>query len=178
MTRNQQPIIQNTSKNNIPLSVINVLQGVTNKQMLRTNTQMNPHVLRTNMTSSPMSPLSLNVSPMYSLPPSPNSYNSPAISPAQRERVMSPYSTPQSMSPVGQFQQYSPGSRIMSPVGVMQGRDPYFTNKMQPSPGFLHTPEIQILDSVTLTGTDFWPESDMMQGTNDLLAALDDVKLV
>ncbi|CAB3248811.1 unnamed protein product [Arctia plantaginis] len=178
MTGNQQPIIQNPSRNNIPLSVINVLQGFANKQMIRTNTQMNPHVLRTNMTSSPMSPLSLNVSPMYSLPSSPNSYNSPAISPAQRERVMSPYSTPQSMSPVGQFQQYSPGSRIMSPVGVMKGCDPYLTNKMQPSPGFLHTPEIQILNSVPLTVTDFWPESDMMQGTNDLLAALDDVKLV
>ncbi|XP_075982714.1 uncharacterized protein LOC142980965 isoform X2 [Anticarsia gemmatalis] len=182
MVRNQQQIPQPNHMNqrsNIPMSVINVLQGIPNKQMIRSNTPMN--VMRTNMNSSPMSPLSLNISPMYSLPSSPNSYNSynnsPAMSPAQRERVMSPYSTPQSLSPVGKFQQYSPGSRMMSPVGVLKGCDPYLTNKMQPSPGFLNTPEIQ-LDSVPLTN-DFWStESDMMQGTSDLLTALDDVKLV
>lgn len=133
--------------------------------------------MRTNI-SSPMSPLSLNVSPMYSLPSSPNSYASPAISPAQRDRVMSPYSTPQSLSPVGKFHQYSPGSRMMSPVGVMKDCDPYLTNKMQPSPGFLQTPDIMLESNVPLTTTDFWTESDMLQGTSDLLTALDDVKLV
>lgn len=172
MVRNQQPIMQNPNMNNIPLPVINLLQGMP-KQMLHSNTPMN--VIRSNI-SSPMSPLSLNVSPMYSLPSSPNSF-SPAMSPAQRERVMSPYST-QSLSPVGKFQQYSPGSRLMSPVGALKGCDPYLTNKMQPSPGFpLQTPDIMLESSVPLA-TDFWTESDMLQGTSDLLTALDDVKLV
>lgn len=63
----------------------------------------------------------------------------------------------------------------MSPVGVMKGCDPYLTTKMQPSPGFLQTPEIQL---EPINTNDFWTESDLMQGTSDLLAALDDVKLV
>ncbi|CAH0594106.1 unnamed protein product [Chrysodeixis includens] len=172
MVRNQQPIMQNPNMNAIPLPVINLLQGMP-KQMLHSNTAMN--VVRSNI-SSPMSPLSLNVSPMYSLPSSPNSF-SPAMSPAQRERVMSPYSS-QSLSPVGKFQQYSPGSRLMSPVGALKGCDPYLTTKMQPSPGFpLQTPDIMLESSVPLAA-DFWTESEMLQGTSDLLTALDDVKLV
>ncbi|KAF9419353.1 hypothetical protein HW555_004117, partial [Spodoptera exigua] len=172
----RQPVPQNNNMNNIPLPVINLLQGMPNKQMMRNNPQMN--VIRSNI-SSPMSPLSLNVSPMYSLPSSPNSFtHSPAMSPAQRDRVMSPY-TPQSMSPVGKFPQYSPGSRMVSPVGVMQGCDPYLTNKMQPSPNFpLQTPEIMLDNNVPLTTNDFWNESDIIQGASDLLTALDDVKLV
>nr|XP_021192033.2 LOW QUALITY PROTEIN: hypoxia-inducible factor 1-alpha [Helicoverpa armigera] len=177
LVRNPQTINQNANRNNIPLPVINLLQGIPNKPIIRSNTPMN-NVMRTNI-ASPMSPLSLNVSPMYSLPSSPNSYtHSPAMSPAQRDRVMSPYSTPQSMSPVGKFQQYSPGSRLMSPVGVMKGCDPYLTTKMQPSPGFpLQTTDIMLDSSAPLTTTDFWTESDMLQGTTDLLTALDDVKL-
>lgn len=148
----------------------------TKQQIIRNNTNMT--AMRTNI-SSPMSPLSLNVSPMYSLPSSPNSYtHSPAMSPAQRERVMSPYSTPQSLSPVGKFHQYSPGSRLMSPVGVMKGCDPYLCNKMQPSPGFLQTPEIMLESNGQMSTTDFWSEADMLQNTSDLLTALDDVKLV
>lgn len=174
MNRNLQQTNHNIIRSNIPMSVINVLQNVP-KHIIRTNTPINTQVFRSNMTPSPMSPLSLNISPMYSLPSSPNSYNSPAISPAQKERVMSPY-TPQSISPAGTYQQYSPASRIMSPVGIMNGCDPYLTNKMQTSPGFLQTPEIQ-LDSGPLS-TDYWSESDIMQGTNELLTALDDVKLV
>lgn len=176
MVRNPQQIPQNTNINNIPLPVINLLQGMqTKQQIIRNNTNMT--AMRTNI-SSPMSPLSLNVSPMYSLPPSPNSYtHSPAMSPAQRERVMSPYSTPQSLSPVGKFQQYSP-SRLMSPVGVMQGCDPYLSNKMQPSPVFLQTPEIMLEPTGPMSATDFWSEADLLQNTSDLLTALDDVKLV
>ncbi|KAJ8724059.1 hypothetical protein PYW07_008039 [Mythimna separata] len=172
MARNPHTIPQNTNINNIPLPVINLLQQ---QQIIRNNTNMT--AMRTNI-SSPMSPLSLNVSPMYSLPSSPNSYtHSPAMSPAQRERVMSPYSTPQSLSPVGKFQQYSPGSRLMSPVGVMKGCDPYLS-KMQPSPGFLQTPEIMLEANGQMSTNDFWSEADLLQNTSDLLTALDDVKLV
>ncbi|KAJ0173760.1 hypothetical protein K1T71_010909 [Dendrolimus kikuchii] len=158
--------------NSLPLPVINI-QSVPNTPTMHANTPIH-QVIRTSM-NSPMSPLSLNVgSPMYSLPSSPNSY-SPAMSPAHRERVMSPY-TPQSMSPVGKFHQvYSPG-RLLSPVGVIQGCDPYL-NKMQPSPGFpLQTSDMLLDPNMSLTSTDFWNESDMMQ-TSDLLTAFDDVKL-
>ncbi|XP_050551328.1 hypoxia-inducible factor 1-alpha isoform X9 [Spodoptera frugiperda] len=176
----RQPIPQNKQQNmnNIPIPVINLLQDMQHKQMMRNNAPIISSVIRSNI-SSPMSPLSLNVSPMYSLPSSPNSYtHSPAMSPAQRERVMSPY-TPQSMSPVGKFQQYSPGSRMVSPVGVMQGCDPYLNNKMQHSPNFpLQAPEIMLDNNVPLTTNDFWSETDIIQGASDLLTALDDVKLV
>lgn len=176
LVRNPQAIPQ-TNINNIPLPVINLLQGMHTKPQIIRNNAPNMTAMRTNI-SSPMSPLSLNVSPMYSLPSSPNSYtHSPAMSPAQRERVMSPYSTPQSLSPVGKFQQYSPCSRLMSPVGVMQGCDPYLS-KMQPSPGFLQTPEILLETNGQMPTTDFWSEADMLQNTSDLLTALDDVKLV
>lgn len=176
----RQPIPQNKQQNmnNIPIPVINLLQDMQHKQMMRNNAPIISSVIRSNI-SSPMSPLSLNVSPMYSLPSSPNSYtHSPAMSPAQRERVMSPY-TPQSMSPVGKFQQYSPGSKMVSPVGVMQGCDPYLNNKMQHSPNFpLQAPEIMLDNNVPLTTNDFWSETDIIQGASDLLTALDDVKLV
>lgn len=121
-----------------------------------------------------MSPLSLNISsPMYSLP------SSPAMSPAQRERVMSPYSTPQSMSPVGKFNQYSP-NRLLSPASIIQGSDPYLTTKMQPSPSFPLANNDLLLDSnisnVQLPSSDFWSDPEIMQ-TSDLLTAFDDVKL-
>lgn len=163
---------QNTNNiNNIPLPVINLLQGMPTNQQMVCNSNINMTAMRTNI-SSPMSPLSLNVSPMY--PSSPNSYtHSPAMSPAQR--VMSPY-TPQSLSPAGTFQQYSPASRLMSPV--MQGCDPYLSNKMQPSPSFLQTPELMLESNGQLNTTDFWSEADMLQNTSDILTALDDVKLV
>lgn len=165
--RNQIPT------NSIPLPVINI-QSMPNKPLMRATAPM--HQVIRSTTNSPMSPLSLNVgSPMYSLPSSPNSY-SPGMSPAHRERVMSPY-TPQSLSPVGKFHQvYSPG-RLLSPVGVIQGCDPYLNNKMQASPGFpLQTSDILLDSSMPLNSSDFWNETDMMQ-TSDLLTAFDDVKL-
>lgn len=166
---------------NIQIPVIN-LQAVPNKQILRTTPNVtNINMLRTSianqiapLTSNAMSPLSLNIgSPMYSLPSSPNTPSySPAMSPAQRDRIYSAYSTPQSLSPVGRYQQ-SPRSQLVSPTGVMQGGDPYLNNKMQPSPTYLQS---ELLLDSTLT-TDFWTEPEL-QGTTDLLTAFDDVKLV
>lgn len=160
------------NRNNIPIPVINI-QNVQNKQMLL------PNMPQTNLNTNVMCPLSVNInSPMYSLPPSPNTY-SPVMSPAQRDRVLSPYSTPQSMSPVGKFNQmYSPGSRLVSPVGIMHAGDPYLTNKMQPSPNFPFQPGELILDtSAPMPSPDFWGDTEMLQGTNELLMAFDDVKL-
>lgn len=164
--------------NSIPMPTINIIQTGPNKHIMSTNTPIT-QVMRTN---SPMSPLSLNIgSPVYSLPSSPSSYNSPAMSPAQRDRVvMSPYSTPQLLSPVGKFHQvYSPGSRVVSPVGVIQGCDPYLTTKMQPSPGFqMQSTDMLLNSNVGLNTSDYWNDADMLQGTSDLLTAFDDVKLV
>ncbi|KOB69559.1 putative hypoxia-inducible factor 1 alpha [Operophtera brumata] len=191
---------QNINKNAIP--IINIMQAVPNKQAMRTNSPIN-QVIRSSITSlgSPMSPLSLNIgspnmyslpsspamspaqrervmspySPKYSLPPSPNSYSS--MSPAQRDRVMSPY-TPRSMSPVGKYQVYSPGSRMLSPTGLIQGSDPYLTTKMQASPGITLQHNELLLDTNVQLSPGFWPDSEMLQGTSDLLTAFDDVKLV
>lgn len=188
---------QSLDKNVIPM--INIIQAVPNSQIMRTISPIN-QVLRTSI-GSPMSPLSLNIgspnmyslpsspamspaqrdrvmspySPKYSLPSSPVSY-SPAMSPAQRERVASPY-TPQSMSPVGKYQVYSP-NRLLSPAGVIHGNDPYLTTKMQASPNLALQHNELLLDSnVQLTSSDFWPDPEIMQGTCDLLTAFDDVKL-
>ncbi|XP_049877924.1 hypoxia-inducible factor 1-alpha isoform X2 [Pectinophora gossypiella] len=159
---------------NIPLPVINLLQAVPNKQIIRTPVNQ---VVTQELTKNAMTPLSLNIgSPMYSLPSSPNTNYSPVMSPAQRERVLSPYSTPQSLSPIGRYQR-SPSSRLVSPVGMMQGSDPYLTNKMQPSPPFPMQTSDFLDSSVSLTSPDFWTEPEL-QGTNDLLTAFDDVKLV
>ncbi|XP_059058214.1 hypoxia-inducible factor 1-alpha-like [Achroia grisella] len=164
----QKPI----DRNCIPLPVINI-QTVINKPMPCTNPISNLMKMGNNV----MSPLSLNIgSPMYSLPSSPNTSNySPAVSPAQR--VLSPYSTPQSMSPVGKFNQmYSP-NRILSPAGVIHGSDPYLSNKMQASPNFPMPTGDLLLDSNGSLTADFWADSELLQGTNDLLSAFDDVKL-
>ncbi|CAH0728243.1 unnamed protein product, partial [Brenthis ino] len=161
---------------NIPIPVINIIQSTPNKQMMRAN----PIPSQTTLSvASPMSPLTLNVgSPMYSPCVSPNTTYSPAISPTPKDRVLSPYSTPQSLSPAGSYQMYSP-NRLLSPTGVMQGYDPYLTNKMQSSPGFALQSTDMLLDSnIPLTSTDFWPDSEMLQGTSELLTAFDDVKLV
>lgn len=170
---------------NIPLPVINLLQACPTKQIIRTpinnNNKSSVNNIRninneiSPLTNNAMSPLSLNISsPMYSLPPSPNtsSYNSPNYSPAMSpaQRVLSPYSTPQSLSPVSRFQN-SPG-RLHSPTSIIQGSDPYLNNKMQPSPGFPLQPNDLLLDSnLSLTSPYFWAEPDM------LLTAFDDVKI-
>ncbi|XP_045452892.1 hypoxia-inducible factor 1-alpha isoform X1 [Melitaea cinxia] len=177
---NSKRVPQSPVNRNIPISVINILQS--SKPVMRDNTSMsNGQIIRSTI-SSPMSPLTLNVgSPMYSLPSSPNTPNySPAISPAPKDRVLSPYSTPQSLSPAGSYQTYSPG-RLLSPTGVMQGYDPYLTHKMQTSPEFMIQPNDMLLASnIPLPSTDFWPDSDIFsnQSTSDLLIAFDDVKLV
>ncbi|XP_045502869.1 uncharacterized protein LOC123699868 isoform X2 [Colias croceus] len=177
----QRLLPQNQLDRNIPIPVINIIQAVPNKQMMCANTPLaNVPIMRSNPPSNPMSPLSLNISsPMYSLPSSPNTNYSPAISPVQKDRVLSPYSTPQSLSPASNYSQmYSPGSRLISPTGVMQGYDPYLTNKMQTSPGFpLQSNEMLLDSNMALTSNDFWPEPDVLQGTNELLTAFDDVKL-
>ncbi|XP_013139203.1 PREDICTED: endothelial PAS domain-containing protein 1-like isoform X2 [Papilio polytes] len=162
------PQLNSINRNNIPIPVINIIQSSNN--MMRSSTPINA-----------MTPLTLNVnSPMYSLPPSPNTsnYTSPAMSPAQRE-LLSPYSTPQSLSPVGKFtQSYSPNSRHMSPVSMLHGYDPYLSNKMQPSPGIPLQQNDMLLDSnMSLTSNDFWTDPEMMQDNSDLLMAFDDVKL-
>lgn len=161
---------------NIPIPVINIIQSAPNKQMVRANPIPSQ---TTRSVASPMSPLTLNVgSPMYSPCVSPNTTYSPAISPVPKDRVLSPYSTPQSLSPAGSYQMYSP-NRLLSPNGVLQGYDPYLTNKMQSSPGFALQSTDMLLDSnIPLTSTDFWPDSEMLQGTSELLIAFDDVKLV
>lgn len=162
---------------NIPIPVINIIHSAPNKQMMRANVPIVPSQGRP--VAGPMSPLSLNVgSPMYSPCMSPNTTYSPAISPAPKDRVLSPYSTPQSLSPAGSYQMYSP-NRLLSPTGVMQGFDPYLTNKMQTSPGFaLQSSDILLDSNIPLTSTDFWPDSELLQGNSDLLTAFDDVKLV
>lgn len=162
------PQLNSINRNNIPIPVINIIQSSNN--MMRSSTPINA-----------MTPLTLNVnSPMYSLPPSPNTsnYTSPAMSPAQRE-LLSPYSTPQSLSPVGKFtQSYSPNSRHMSPVIMLHGYDPYLSNKMQPSPGIPLQQNDMLLDTnMSLTSNDFWTDPEMMQDNSDLLMAFDDVKL-
>ncbi|XP_045537896.1 hypoxia-inducible factor 1-alpha isoform X2 [Papilio machaon] len=167
------PQLGSINRNNIPIPVINVIQSSNN--MMRSNTPIT-------CINNAMSPLTLNVnSSMYSLPPSPNTsnYTSPAMSPAQRDLLMSPYSTPQSLSPVGTYTQgYSPNSRNMSPVNMLHGYDPYLNNKMQPSPGFPLQQNDMLLDTnMSLTSTDFWTDPEVMQGTSDLLMAFDDVKL-
>ncbi|CAH2094387.1 unnamed protein product [Euphydryas editha] len=179
---NSQRVPQSPVNRNIPISVINILHSTSNKPVMRDNTSMtNGQIIRPTI-SNPMSPLTLNVvSPMYSLPPSPNTPNySPAISPVPKDRVLSPYSTPQSLSPAGSYQMYSP-NRLLSPTGAMQGYDPYLTNKMQSSPEFLTQPNEMLLDSnIPPLSTDFWPDSNIFnnQSTSDLLIAFDDVKLV
>ncbi|GBP67809.1 hypothetical protein EVAR_53805_1 [Eumeta japonica] len=117
-----------------------------------------------------MSPLNVNVgSPMYSLPSSPN--YSPVMSPAQKERIISPYPTPpQSLSPVGNYYvNKAPPNRALQTT-----KDPFLTNKMQVSPGL---PQIQRNNDVLLDSTietpDFWMDSEFLQGTADLLTALE-----
>ncbi|XP_060805046.1 hypoxia-inducible factor 1-alpha isoform X2 [Amyelois transitella] len=158
---------QNSHCSNMAVPVINIQ---TIPRLTPTNAVPN------NIKYNVMSPLSLNIgSPMYSLPSSPNTPNySPNMSPAQKDRMLSPYSTPQSLSPVGQYM-YSPGNRL-SPTGFIQGNDPYLTNKMQASPAFTIQPDLLLDSSVGLSTTDFWTDSEMLQ-TNDLLSAFDDVKL-
>lgn len=127
-----------------------------------------------------LSPLSLNVSPMGSLPSSPNSY-SPAISPARVDQNRSPYATPPSVSPNGRYMY--PVTK--QPIILQTNLDPYLTNKMQTSPVLyagrsnLQTPIESLLDTtVAASPTDFWTDAEMLQNTSDLLTALDDVKLV
>lgn len=179
LVMNLQNIQAQNNLNNIPIPVIN-MQNLQGKQIIRSNTPVPNSVIHTNLNSNVMCPLSVNInSPMYSLPSSPNTSNySPVMSPAQRDRVLSPY-TPQSMSPVGKFSQmYSPGSRIVSPAGILHSGDPYLNNKMQASPGFPFQPGDLIMDtSMPMPSPDFWPDTEMMQGTNELLMAFDDVKL-
>ncbi|XP_026760917.2 hypoxia-inducible factor 1-alpha-like isoform X2 [Galleria mellonella] len=164
-------------RSNIPVPVIN-MQTVPNKQVTNSTNSPITNIMNMNINNNVMSPLTLNIgSPMYSLPSSPNTPNySPAMSPAQR--VLSPYSTPQSMSPVGKYNQmYSPNNRLLSPATVIQGSDPYLSNKMQASPSFpLPTGDLLLDNNVSLT-SDFWTESELLQGANDLLSAFDDVKL-
>ncbi|XP_053614002.1 hypoxia-inducible factor 1-alpha-like isoform X2 [Plodia interpunctella] len=162
---------QNPARASIPIPAINLQPA---PKLIPTNSI--PNNIQNITEFNVMSPLSLNIgSPMYSLPSSPNTSNySPNMSPAQKDRVLSPYSTPQ--SPVGKYL-YSPGNRP-SPTGVIQGSDPYLTNKMQPSPGFsIPTGDLLLESNVGLSATDFWTDSEMLQGTNDLLSAFDDVKL-
>lgn len=187
---NAQNIPQNSLNSSIPLPVINLLQGVPHTQIICTPIANNNNIRNINDEISPltkyaMSPLSLNISsPMYSLPPSPSTSNynspnySPAMSPVQRDRVLSPYSTPQSLSPVNRFQK-SPGSILLSPTGIIQGSDPYLNNKMQPSPGFpLQSNDLLLESNMSLSAPDFWTEPDVLTGASDLLTAFDDVKLV
>ncbi|XP_047511271.1 uncharacterized protein LOC125053762 isoform X2 [Pieris napi] len=142
---------------NIPIPVINIIQA--NKQ------GANAPIIRS--TQSVLSPLSLNVG-QYSLPCSPN--YSPLGSP------MKVQSTPQSLSPASSYT-YSPG-RMVSPTGALQGYDPYLSNKMQVSPGFSMQNEMLLDPNVSLASNDFWPDTDVIQNTSDLLTAFDDVKLV
>lgn len=176
---------QSPVNKNIPIPVINLIRSGPNEPLMCTNTPLpNGSIIRTRVchSPSPMSPLSLNVgSPMYSLPSSPNTPNySPAMSPVHKDRVLSPYSTPQSLSPAGSYHLYSPANKLLSPSGVMQGYDPYLNNKMQTSPGLaLQSSADILLDSISLASSDYWPDSEILQGgTNDLLTAFDDVKLV
>lgn len=168
------------NRNSIPMPVINI-QNLQSKQVIRSNAPIPNSVIRQNVTSNIMCPLSVNItSPMYSLPSSPNTPTySPAMSPAQRDRVLSPYSTPQSLSPVGKFNQmYSPGSRIMSPLGILHSSDPYLSNKMQTSPGFpIQHGDLLLDSSMPMPSPDFWGDTEMLQGTSELLTAFDDVKL-
>lgn len=199
LVRTPQLFQQNINKNAIP--IIHITQVVPNNQVMRTNSPINQVIRSSISLGSPMTPLSLNIgspnmyslpsspamspaqrervmspySPKYSLPSSPNSY-SPAMSPAHRERVMSPY-TPQSMSPVGKYQVYSPG-RLLSPAGLIQGNDPYLTTKMQASPNIALQHNELLLDSnVQFSSSDCWSDPEVLQGTSDLLTAFDDVKL-
>lgn len=152
----------------IPIPVINIIEA--DKQM-RANTPIHVPIIRSNPPSNPMSPLSLNIS-QYSLPSSPN--YSPAVSPIQNDKV---YSTPQSLSPASSYHIYSP-NRLVSPTGVLQGYDPYLSNKMQASPAFPMQNEMLLDPNVSLTSNDYWPDTDVIQNTSDLLIAFDDVKLV
>lgn len=193
---NTTTIPQSPLSRSIPIPVINLLQAVPNTQIIRTPIINNNNINSMNairnindeispITKYTMSPLSLNIgSPMYSLPPSPNTSNynspnySPAMSPVHRDRVLSPYSTPQSLSPVSRFQK-SQGSLLLSPAGVIQGSDPYLNNKMQPSPGFpLQSNDLLLEPNMSLSAPDFWTEPDVLTGASDLLTAFDDVKLV
>lgn len=173
MSPQQMASLEAINRNSIPVPVINIIQAQTpNEQIIRNSTPIQTRI---------MSPLTLKVSsPMYSLPPSPNTsnYTSPAMSPVQRDHLLSPYSTPQSLSPVGKYNQsYSPNSRHLSPVSMMHGYDPYLSNKMQTSPGFPLQSDM-LLDTMSLSSPDFWGETDIIQGTSELLTAFDDVKLV
>ncbi|RVE47263.1 hypothetical protein evm_008060 [Chilo suppressalis] len=175
-------ISHSINSNILPIPVINVQTVSSTKLVMRPNTSIVQNsTTGRNLNSNITCPLSVNVnSPMYSLPSSPNTSNySPVMSPAQRDRVLSPYSTPQSLSPVGKFSQmYSPGSRLVSPNGSIHGGDPYLSNKMQASPGFPYQSSDLLLDSnVSMSSSDFWGDTDMLSGTNDLLTAFDDVKL-
>ncbi|CAH0678674.1 unnamed protein product [Chilo suppressalis] len=175
-------ISRSINSNILPIPVINVQTVSSTKLVMRPNTSIVQNsTTGRNLNSNITCPLSVNVnSPMYSLPSSPNTSNySPVMSPAQRDRVLSPYSTPQSLSPVGKFSQmYSPGSRLVSPNGSIHGGDPYLSNKMQASPGFPYQSSDLLLDSnVSMSSSDFWGDTDMLSGTNDLLTAFDDVKL-
>ncbi|CAF4799151.1 unnamed protein product [Pieris macdunnoughi] len=142
---------------NIPIPVINIIQA--NKQ------GANAPIIRS--TPSALSPLSLSIG-QYSLPCSPN--YSPVGSP------MKVQSTPQSLSPASSYT-FSPG-RLVSPTGALQGYDPYLSNKMQVSPGFSMQNEMLLDPNVSLASNDFWPDTDVIQNTSDLLTAFDDVKLV
>lgn len=145
-----------------------------------------PTVIRTNLSgvlSNPSSPLSLNISsPMYtSLPSSANS--SPAMSPAHRDRLLSPY--PKSQSP-SDFGQTNIGSnKLLSIVSnastinmgnnrvLQMNRDPFLTNKMQPSPTLLQKTEVQTTDMDSLLeNTEFWMDTDILDET--ILNALGD----
>ncbi|VVD00410.1 unnamed protein product [Leptidea sinapis] len=180
----QHQVLQNTQNaarrlpmsKSMPIPVINIVEAALNKQNARANTASGAQMIR--WPSNPMSPLSLNISsPMwYSLPTSPN-YSS-SLSPAQKNRVQSPYATPQSLSPASTYSQYSPSNKL-SPNPALQGYDPYLCNKMQPSPTFsIHSNEMLLDSNMPLTTSDLWPESEMIQNTSDLLTAFDDVKLV
>lgn len=140
---------------------------------------IHPTFIRTSAVSNPTSPLSLNIgSPMYSsLPGSPNC--SPAMSPVQRERILSPY--PKSLTPGHiNHMQYSPvSSRMVSPTGLLQAGDPYLPNQMQASPNFVACHQQSVNDvEMMIPSTDFWMDQDIFQDSNNLLTGLDDIKLV
>ncbi|XP_048486071.1 uncharacterized protein LOC105384842 isoform X4 [Plutella xylostella] len=117
--------------------------------------------------TNPMSPLSLSIdTSMYGV------YGrncSPAISPAQKERLLSPYSTPPSMSPAEKYTIYSPSG---TPTQVLQSNcDPYLTNKsVSPSIGLQRDTQQEMLMDPSMAA-DFWSDADM------ILTAFDDVRL-
>lgn len=139
---------------------------------LFTQNYINPLNNQSTITTSPL-PLNINI-PVYSpISASPNC--SPAMSPIQRDRLISLYPRTQSPKFNSQLGRHSPLARkAVSPGGLLQN-DPYLTNKMQPSPILSQQTST---DVDMLLSTDFWMDTDMFQDSRDLLTGLDDIKLV